>query len=151
MGGNDDAKVISGWKSRIAEKFLQLKVRRKSVFDELREKIFTSSGYIPDEPIHSVSARVSNINARFEERSSGSGRTTTKYTASIITIVFQSNDSSMAFELDSDKNPHERSLDFLLPGDKGILVTRAGELIDFYKNMTIEDINKLSGKTDKAT
>ncbi len=148
-------KLLEAEKAELQKKLLQPKVRRKSVFDELREKIFTSSGYIPDEPIDEpiqrVSARVSNINARFEERSSGSGRTTTKYTASIITIVFQSNDSSMAFELDSDKNPHERSLDFLLPGDKGILVTRAGELIDFYKNMTIEDINKLSGKTDKAT
>ncbi len=144
-------KLSEAEKAELQKKLLQPKVRRKSVFDELREKIFSSSGDIRDEPIHSVSARVSNINARFEERSAGSGRTTTKYTASIITIVFQSNDSSMAFELDSDKNPHERSLDFLLPGDKGILVTRAGELIDFYKNMTIEDINKLSGKTDKAT
>ena len=107
-------KLSEAEKAELQKKLLQPKVRRKSVFDELREKIFSSSGYIPDEPIHSVSARVSDINARFEERSSGSGRTTTKYTASIITIVFQSNDSSMAFELDSDKNPHERSLDFLL-------------------------------------
>ena len=144
-------KLSEAEKAELQKKLLQPKVRRKSVFDELREKIFSSSDYIPDEPIHSVSARVSNINARFEERSSGSGRTTTKYTASIITIVFQSNDSSMAFELDSDKNPLERSLHFLWPGDKGILVTRAGELIDFYKNMTMEDIKELSGKTDKAT